>query len=188
MMDLIINLTKLSFTAPRRAAERLLALSLDRRTIFGFFLIAVCLSVVAIYLSGGPTSGDLEQDLPMMASPIRLAIMILAVTVLSAIGIQTAGRFVGGQADFDRIMVVMAWQQWLQFLMQCVLGIFVVISMPIAVVLQFVVLWISFWIFFNMIRVAHGFDGILKSIFAVLVGSFLAILALGFVTMIFVGA
>ena len=188
MMDLIIDLTKLSFTAPRRAAERLLAQSLDRSSIFGFFLIAVCLSVVAIYLSGGPTPGEVEQDLPIVASPIRLAIMILAVTVLSAIGIQTAGRFVGGQADFDRIMVIMAWQQWLQFLMQCVLGILMVVAVPVAVILQFAVLWFSFWIFLNMIRVAHGFDGILKSIFAVLVGSFLALIALGIVTMLFLGA
>jgi len=188
MMDLIIDLTKLSFTAPRRAAESLLAQSLDRRTIFGLFLITVCLSVVAIYLTGGPTPGELRSDFPMISSPIRLAIMILAVTTLSAFGIQTAGRIVGGQADFDRIMVIMAWQQWLQFLMQCVLGIFMVVAVPIALVLQFAVLWFSFWIFFNMIRVAHGFDGILKSIFSVLVGSFMGIFALGVLTMVIVGA
>lgn len=186
MLDMIINLTKTSFFAPRLAAERLLALSLDRMTIFAFFLITVCLSVVAIYLSGGP-GGELEQGMPLVTSPIRLAMMIFAATVLSAIGIQSVGRFVGGQAGFDQIMIVMAWQQWLQFLMQCVMGVLSLVAVPLAVIMQFAVLWFSFWILFNMVRVAHGFDGILKSIFAVMVGSFVAVMALGAITMLFLG-
>lgn len=186
MLDMIINLTKTSFFAPRLAAERLLAMSLDRMTIFMFFLITVCLSVVAIYLSGGPMV-ELEPGMPLVTSPIQLAVMIFAATVLSTIGIQSVGRFAGGQGGFDQIMIVMAWQQWLQFLMQCVMGILSVVLLPLAAVMQFVVLWYSFWILFNMVRVAHGFDGILKSIFAVMVGSFVAVMALGMLTMLFVG-
>jgi len=186
MLDIIINLTKTSFFAPRLAAERLLSLSLDRMMIFAFFLITVCLSVVAIYLSGGP-AGDLEQGMPLVTSPIRLAAMIFAATVLSAIGIQSVGRFAGGQAGFDEIMMVMAWQQWLQFLMQTVMGVLSLVALPVAAVMQFVVLWYSFWILFNMVRVAYGFDGMLKSIFVVMVGSFAAVMALGVVTMLLLG-
>jgi hypothetical protein len=169
----LTEMTKASFLRPAAAAQDLFILNLDRKTVLAFLGLGVVLSVISMVV-GTPDGIDFAQDAPMVLSPIGLTVIIYFATLIASYGIYLVGRMMQGQGSLDRIILVMAWIQWLQFLMQLFISVILFTVPAIVGAIQFAVILISIWIFLHMVDQAHGFDNLWTSLLVSILGNLVA--------------
>ncbi len=169
----LTEMTKASFLRPAAAAQDLFVLNLDRKTVLAFLGLGVVLSVISMVV-GTPDGIEFAQDAPMVLSPIGLTVIIYVATLIASYGIYLVGRMMQGQGSLDRIILVMAWIQWLQFLMQLFISVILFTVPAIVGAIQFAVILISIWIFLHMVDQAHGFDNLWTSLLVSILGNLVA--------------
>jgi hypothetical protein len=169
----LTEMTKASFLRPAAAAQDLFILNLDRKTVLAFLGLGVVLSVISMVV-GTPDGIEFAQDAPMVLSPIGLTVIIYFATLIASYGIYLVGRMMQGQGSLDRIILVMAWIQWLQFLMQLFISVILFTVPAIVGAIQFAVILISIWIFLHMVDQAHGFDNLWTSLLVSILGNLVA--------------
>jgi hypothetical protein len=169
----LTEMTKASFLRPAAAAQDLFILNLDRKTVLAFLGLGVVLSVISMVV-GTPDGIEFAQDAPMVLSPIGLTVIIYVATLIASYGIYLVGRMMQGQGSLDRIILVMAWIQWLQFLMQLFISVILFTVPAIVGAIQFAVILISIWIFLHMVDQAHGFDNLWTSLLVSILGNLVA--------------
>jgi len=169
----LTEMTKASFLRPASAARDLFILNLDRKTVFAFLGLGVVLSVISLVV-GTPDGIEFAQEAPMVLSPIGLTVIIYVATLIASYGIYLVGRMMNGQGSLDRIILVMAWIQWLQFLMQLFISVILFTVPAIVGAFQFAVILISIWIFLHMVDQAHGFDNLWTSLLVSILGNLVA--------------
>lgn len=169
----LTEMTKASFLRPAAAAQDLFVLNLDRKTVLAFLGLGVVLSVISLVV-GTPDGIEFAQDAPMVLSPIGLTVIIYVATLIASYGIYLVGRMMQGQGSLDRIILVMAWIQWLQFLMQLFISVILFTVPAIVGAIQFAVILISIWIFLHMVDQAHGFDSLWTSLLVSILGNLVA--------------
>ena len=173
------DMTLASFARPAEAAEDLFARNMDRKTALGFLALGVCLSTISNYITiPGYLSGTIELEIAI--SPIVFAVIIFIATLASAWGTYVSGRMFKGTGTLDQMIVLVAWIQWIQFVMQLAISVFMILMPPFAAILQFVLFFYSIWIFLNMVNQAHR----LSSLFTAFGASFLGSLIGGVVVAI----
>ena len=191
----MIDLTRLTLDTPRdpkSVAEHLLGLGLMRPQIISLFAVSVCLSVISLFVSNVSMNGDnpfvIVVGPGLVMGPLPVAIMIFVMTLVSALASSRIGRMFGGQGDFNALLIVMSWLQWMQFVFQMLSTLLSFISIALSGLASLVIFALTLWIFVAMVDRAHGFESALKSIVTILLGSTVAGVSVGFVAIMFAGA
>lgn len=191
----MIDLTRLTLDTPRdpkSVAEQLLGLGLLRPQIISLFAVSVCLSVISLFVSNVSINGDnpfvIVVGPGLVMGPLPVAIMIFVMTLVSAFASSRIGRMFGGQGDFNALLIVMSWLQWMQFVFQMLSTLLSFISIALSGLISLVIFVLTLWIFVAMVDRAHGFESALKSIVTIVLGSTVAGVSVGFVAIMFAGA
>ena len=191
----MIDLTRLTLDTPRdpkSIAEQLLGLGLLRPQIISLFAVSVCLSVISLFVSNVSMNGDnpfvIVVGPGLVMGPLPVAIMIFVMTLVSAFASSRIGRMFGGQGDFNALLIVMSWLQWMQFVFQMLSTLLSFISIALSGLISLVIFVLTLWIFVAMVDRAHGFESALKSIVTIVLGSTVAGVSVGFVAIMFAGA
>jgi hypothetical protein len=191
----MIDLTRLTLDAPRdpkSVAEHLLGLGLLRPQIISLFAVSVCLSVISLFVSNVSMNGDnpfvIVVGPGLVMGPLPVAIMIFVMTLVSALASSRIGRMFGGQGDFNALLIVMSWLQWMQFVFQMLSTLLSFVSIVLSGLASLVIFVLTLWIFVAMVDRAHGFESALKSIVTIVLGSTVAGVSVGFMAIIFAGA
>ena len=191
----MIDLTRLTLDTPRdpkSVAEHLLGLGLLRPQIISLFAVSVCLSVISLFVSNVSMNGDnpfvIIVGPGLVMGPLPVAIMIFVMTLVSALASSRIGRMFGGQGDFNALLIVMSWLQWMQFVFQMLSTLLSFVSIALSGLASLVIFVLTLWIFVAMVERAHGFESALKSIVTIVLGSTVAGVSVGFVAIIFAGA
>jgi hypothetical protein len=191
----MIDLTRLTLDAPRdpkSVAEHLLGLGLLRPQVISLFAVSVCLSVISLFVSNVSMNGDnpfvIVVGPGLVMGPLPVAIMIFVMTLVSALASSRIGRMFGGQGDFNALLIVMSWLQWMQFVFQMLSTLLSFVSIVLSGLASLVIFVLTLWIFVAMVDRAHGFESALKSIVTIVLGSTVAGVSVGFMAIIFAGA
>jgi len=191
----MIDLTRLTLDTPRdpkSVAENLLGLGLLRPQIISLFAVSVCLSVIYLFVSNVSMNGEnpfvIVVGPGLVMGPLPVAIMIFVMTLVSALASSRIGRMFGGQGDFNALLIVMSWLQWMQFVFQMLSTLLSFVSIVLSGLASLVIFVLTLWIFVAMVDRAHGFESALKSIVTIVLGSTVAGVSVGFVAIIFAGA
>lgn len=191
----MIDLTRLTLDTPRdpkSVAEQLLGLGLLRPQIISLFAVSVCLSVISLFVSNVSMNGEnpfvIVVGPGLVMGPLPVAIMIFVMTLVSAFASSRIGRMFGGQGDFNALLIVMSWLQWMQFVFQMLSTLLSFISIALSGLISLVIFVLTLWIFVAMVDRAHGFESALKSIVTIVLGSTVAGVSVGFVAIMFAGA
>ena len=191
----MIDLTRLTLDTPRdpkSVAEHLLGLGLLRPQIISLFAVSVCLSVISLFVSNVSMNGDnpfvIVVGPGLVMGPLPVAIMIFVMTLVSAFASSRIGRMFGGQGDFNALLIVMSWLQWMQFVFQMLSTLLSFISIALSGLISLVIFVLTLWFFVAMVDRAHGFESALKSIVTIVLGSTVAGVSVGFVAIMFAGA
>ena len=191
----MIDLTRLTLDTPRdpkSVAEHLLGLGLLRPQIISLFAVSVCLSVISLFVSNVSMNGDnpfvIVVGPGLVMGPLPVAIMIFVMTLVSALACSRIGRMFGGQGDFNALLIVMSWLQWMQFVFQMLSTLLSFVSIALSGMASLVIFVLTLWIFVAMVDRAHGFESALKSIVTIVLGSTVAGVSVGFVAIMFAGA
>jgi hypothetical protein len=176
---------------PKSVAEHLLGLGLLRPQIISLFAVSVCLSVISLFVSNVSMNGDnpfvIVVGPGLVMGPLPVAIMIFVMTLVSALASSRIGRMFGGQGDFNALLIVMSWLQWMQFVFQMLSTLLSFVSIALSGLASLVIFVLTLWIFVAMVDRAHGFESALKSIVTIVLGSTVAGVSVGFVAIIFAG-
>ena len=191
----MIDLTRLTLDTPRdpkSVAEHLLGLGLLRPQIISLFAVSVCLSVISLFVSNVSMNGDnpfvIVVGPGLVMGPLPVAIMIFVMTMVSALASSRIGRMFGGQGDFNALLIVMSWLQWMQFVFQMLSTLLSFVSIVLSGLASLVIFVLTLWIFVAMVDRVHGFESALKSIVTIVLGSTVAGVSVGFVAIMFAGA
>ena len=191
----MIDLTRLTLDTPRdpkSVAEHLLGLGLLRPQIISLFVVSVCLSVISLFVSNVSMNGDnpfvIVVGPGLVMGPLPVAIMIFVMTLVSALASSRIGHMFGGQGDFNALLIVMSWLQWMQFVFQMLSTLLSFISIALSGLISLVIFVLTLWIFVAMVDRAHGFESVLKSIVTIVLGRTVAGVSVGFVAIMFAGA
>jgi hypothetical protein len=191
----MIDLTRLTLDTPRdpkSVAEHLLGLGLLRPQIISLFAVSVCLSVISLFVSNVSMNGDnpfvIVVGPGLVMGPLPVAIMIFVMTLVSALASSRIGHMFGGQGEFNALLIVMSWLQWMQFVFQMLSTLLSFISIALSGLISLVIFVLTLWIFVAMVDRAHGFESVLKSIVTIVLGSTVAGVSVGFVAIMFAGA
>ena len=191
----MINLTRLTLDTPRdpkSVAEHLLGLGLLRPQLISLFAVSVCLSVISLFVSNVSMNGDnpfvIVVGPGLVMGPLPVAIMIFVMTLVSALASSRIGRMFGGNGDFNALLIVMSWLQWMQFVFQMLSTLLSFVSIALSGLASLVIFVLTLWIFVAMVDRAHGFESALKSIVTIVLGSTVAGVSVGFVAIMFAGA
>ena len=191
----MIDLTRLTLDTPRdpkSVAKQLLGLGLLRPQIISLFTVSVCLSVISLFVSNVSMNGDdpfvIVMGPGLVMGPLPVAIMIFVMTLVSALASSRIGRMFGGQGDFNALLIVMSWLQWVQFVFQILSTLLSFISIALSGLASLLIFVLTLWIFVAMVDRAHGFESALKSLVTIVLGSTIAGVSVGFVAIMFAGA
>lgn len=191
----MIDLTRLTLDTPRdpkSVAEHLLGLGLLRPQIISLFAVSVCLSVISLFVSNVSMNGDnpfvIVVGPGLVMGPLPVAIMIFVMTLVSALASSRIGRMFGGNGDFNALLIVMSWLQWMQFVFQMLSTLLSFVSIALSGLASLAIFVLTLWIFVAMVDRAHGFESALKSIVTIVLGSTVAGVSVGFVAIMFAGA
>ena len=191
----MIDLTRLTLDTPRdpkSVAEHLLGLGLLRPQIISLFAVSVCLSVISLFVSNVSMNGDnpfvIVVGPGLVMGPLPVAVMIFVMTLVSALASSRIGRMFGGNGDFNALLIVMSWLQWMQFVFQMLSTLLSFVSIALSGLASLVIFVLTLWIFVAMVDRAHGFESALKSIVTIVLGSTVAGVSVGFVAIMFAGA
>lgn len=191
----MIDLTRLTLDTPRdpkSVAEQLLGLGLLRLQIISLFAVSVCLSVISLFISNPSMNGEnpfvIVVGPGLIMGPLPVAIMIFVMTLVSALASSRIGRMFGGQGDFNALLIVMSWLQWMQFVFQMLSTLLSFISIALSGLASLMIFILTLWILVAMVDRAHRFESAIKSIVTIILGSTVAGVSVGFVAIIFAGA
>jgi hypothetical protein len=191
MIDLI-RLTLDTPRDPKSVAEQLLGLGLLRPQIISLFAVSVCLSVISLFVSNPSMNGEnpfvIVVGPGLVMGPLPVAIMIFFMTLVSALASSRIGRMFGGQGDFNALLIVMSWLQWMQFVFQMLSTLLSFISIALSGLASLMIFILTLWILVAMVDRAHRFESAIKSIVTIILGSTVAGVSVGFVAIIFAGA
>ena len=177
MLSAFINLMIGTLSQPRDAAAEILSIRPNRSVMWSALVLAVLLNtmVYQISLFASPP----QVALPVIfSSPIIFAILIGSGLVLSIYSITYAGRFIGGRAVLDDVMALLIWLQFLRFAVQLAAFLLMPIIPGIAGLLILCATLYGMWLLLQFVDVAHGFENLLTSFFALIISGLGIVLGL----------
>ncbi len=169
------QLAVLTLRQPAEAARQLLALNPGREVLWLAFFLAVvlnCIIQLGIDLSIPVVEGD--------AGPITESVPIVLVRsagtmMFSILAFLFVGRFLGGTARFEGMMVLIVWVQYLQI--AALLGVLILsLTIPfLMAVLLLATAILSLYITLHFLNEAHQFGSLWKSFGVILLSALVAV-------------
>ncbi|WP_417526077.1 YIP1 family protein [Marinovum sp.] len=152
-----------TIVAPRVAAARLIMLDLPRPVLWQGLGLMIILNAMAFHL--GLLSSPPSEPLPgMMATPFAFAVTLGLGALMTVFAIARVGRWLGGEARLEDILVLIVWLQALRLGVQLVATVLTLLAPGLALMLVMIVNLYGLWIFVNFIDVAHRFGSPLKAL------------------------
>lgn len=172
-MAQVLALFWLTVTNPRAAAVNVLGLGLRGEALW----LAGALVVIAFPLSYAPEAllmGKTDPMIQITGSPI-LGLLVIAGQLLGTIiAVWAACRLLGAQVSVEDLGALFIWIQGLQVLVQLMASLLVAIGQPaVGGMLTTALFVLAFWISAQFIDVLTGFNNLLKSFGAYLLGALL---------------
>ncbi|MEX1236356.1 MAG: YIP1 family protein [Roseovarius sp.] len=185
-----IDLFRQTLTAPRDAANRILALDLPRDSLWmALALMGVLNGIVyslVMQVGDGPQEGAPEMMMPAaLQSPLLFTTFLLGALILTVLTLTWVGRKMGGKGETRHILALVAWMQMLRLIVQLVLVVLMV-ALPLAGLILVVVA--SVWgmvILVIFVDRAHEFGNIFKAAGVIILGFLGMLVALSTVLSVF---
>ncbi|WP_050931715.1 Yip1 family protein [Aestuariivita boseongensis] len=156
------DLVVLTIQDPAEAARQLMALKLDRGTLWtAVFLMAVLNTLLAglnnLLLPGtSPFPGLFDV-------PAAYFFMVAGGLVLTILAIFWGGRAFGGQGSMEDVMVVIAWLQFMRVLVQAVALVLLLTIPVLSMLLVLAAAFVGLWILVHFVDQAHRFGSLGKA-------------------------
>jgi len=177
MLSAFINLMIGTLSQPRDAAAEILSIRPNRSVMWSALVLAVLLNTMAYEFSLFASAPQVALPV-IFSSPIIFAILIGSGLVLSIYSITYAGRFIGGRAVLDDVMALLIWLQFLRFAVQLAAFLLMPIIPGIAGLLILCATLYGMWLLLQFVDVAHGFENLLTSFFALILSGLGIVLGL----------
>ena len=175
-----------TITAPRDAAQQIIALGISRKTSIMCVIFTICLTVILFFLdlssSANPTIFPL-----LMHHPLVLASVMICGTIWSAFVIGFFGKILGGNENVDDILVLLAWGQAVQVGFQVIATVIALLSIQLAALFQLIVFFIYIWIFISFIDVALKLENLFKAFLVTFSGLIAAFITVSMVLSLVLG-
>ena len=175
-----------TITAPRDAAEQIIALGVSRKTSIMCVIFTICLTVILFFLDLNSSASPIIFPL-LMHHPLVLAFVMIFGTIWSAFIIGFFGKILGGNENVDDILVLLAWGQAVQVGFQVIATVIALLSIQLAALFQLIVFFIYIWIFISFIDVALKLENLFKAFFVTFSGLIAAFISVSMVLSLIVG-
>lgn len=147
---------------PQLAAGQILSLRLPAGTIWQGLALASVLNTLVFFITI-ILFPPLDGLSVMIGSPILMAAVLFVVMTVGAMSLFLAGRFLSGAAEFNDILALITWLQFMRLAVQ-VGGFFLMFLVPgLANFAMFLAGLYGIWIMLNFLNEAQGFDSLGKS-------------------------
>ncbi|WP_170606989.1 YIP1 family protein [Ruegeria arenilitoris] len=173
-------------TNPAEAARQLLALKLNRETLWLGLALAIVLNSL-VHVVSNMLAPLQDPDLQALAGSLVLYVVLAGGSLLLSIAaVYQVGRLLGGTGSFEDVMILMVWMQFFRVLVQVFSLILMLIMPGLFAVLAFAAALFMLYVVVHFIDQAHRFGSPLKAL-GVLVLSALAIAVIVIVLLSLVG-
>jgi hypothetical protein len=173
----LLALTRDTLTDPREAARRVLALPLSPVDRWVALALVVVVSTLAGYLSYMLADAETREAFaPMLASPLRLALVQGAMVGAGAMLLHRIGRRFGGRGRAEDAVILMAWLQFVLLVLQAAQIAAQLVAPPLAGLLGLAGVGLFFWLLTVFVAEMHGF----RSLGATFLGILGTVLGIGF--------
>lgn len=148
--------------APRKAAARLISIGLSRNVLWQALILMIVLNAIVYWI--GTTAAPSGQPLPpMLATPFMFALTLGCGAVVTVFAVTFVGKWLGGEARLDDVLVLITWLQLLRLLVQLAAMVLSVLVPGLALLALMAINIYGLWVFANFIDVAHRFNSPLKA-------------------------
>ena len=175
-----------TITAPRGAAQQIIALGVSRKTSIMCVIFTICLTVILFFLDLNSSTNTIIFPL-LMHHPLVLASVMIFGTIWSAFVIGFFGKILGGNENVDDILVLLAWGQAVQVGFQVIATVIALLSIQLAALFQLIVFFIYIWIFISFIDVALKLENLFKAFFVTFSGLIAAFISVSMVLSLIFG-
>ena len=175
-----------TITAPRDAAQQIIALGVSRKTSIMCVIFTICLTVILFFLDLNGSANPIIFPL-LMHHPLVLASVMIFGTIWSAFVIGFFGKILGGNENVDDILILLAWGQAVQVGLQVIATVIALLSIQLAALFQLIVFFIYIWIFISFIDVALKLENLFKAFFVTFSGLIAAFISVSMVLSLIFG-
>jgi hypothetical protein len=150
-MNFLVDLFKLSFSDPSAAGVRLIELKLSINAALSAFTVSIIIASIMIFAFNGFGLVVLFPGIPPL-SPI-FVVLLVGMGNLALVGsIILAGRIFQANGSFSDGVLLFAWMQMLQVLLQLFQLVLSLFSVAMAGILGLFGTGLLFWVLFGLIN------------------------------------
>jgi len=150
-MRFMIDLLRLTFTNPNAAGLHILELRPSFGTALSAFMVTIIIAVVLMFALNGFQAAAILPGFPAI-SPVKLA-MVMGIGTLGLVGtIWLTAQAFGGNGSLTDGILVFAWIQMLQVLLQIVQTALMLVSITLAGLVSLIATGLLFWILFGLLN------------------------------------
>ena len=151
-----------SFTEPRKVAEYLISLDIDRRSLWLLLGLVSILSALVLSAVAAVTPAP-EGVQTVSLSPWMAAVFVGFVMLAMVFALHYIGRWLGGTGSLDSTILLISWHQGITVAFQLLQLVLVLISPLLGSFANFAGIVFLFYILLQFIDVLHGYKSLWKS-------------------------
>lgn len=158
-------LTRLSIEtvkAPRSTFARLMALDLDRTTLWQALMLTVAVSILLGEAMTYVLSSRMGEPMPRIVTPLTLAVIQGSFLIVTVFLIDFVGRMMGGTGRFADAILAMAWLNAVMIVLQVVQLVLAVALPPLFGLVVLVQVVLSLYLLTAFIAELHGFGSMAR--------------------------
>jgi len=174
---LIPGLIRESFSDPRGAARRIVALDLPAPVLWQALVLVVALSAIASQVSSRLLAGPAAQGealLPFAESPLLVSVVQGGILVIMVFAVHWIGRSFGGTGRMEDSIAAVTWLQFLLVCLQVVQLVVGFVSPALSGLVGLAGIVFFFWLLTQFVMAIHEFESA-AMVFVMIVVSLLAI-------------
>ena len=168
-----------SFIEPRKVAEYLVTLEIDRRSLW--LLLGLVSVLSALVLSAVSAATPAPEGVQIVSlSPWMAAVFVGFVMIAMVFSLFYVGRWLGGSGSLDSTILIISWHQGITVAFQLLQLVIVLISPVLGAFANFAGIIFLFYVLLQFIDVLHGYQSLLKSFGAFALAIFSMVVVLTF--------
>lgn len=171
---LIPDLMRQTFSDPKGAARRLIALELPPPVLWQALALVVVLSALAAQVSALVLSGAGQGLLPFAESPLLVGLIQGGILVIMVFAIHWIGSSFGGIGRLEDSVAAVAWLQFLLVCLQVVQLVVGFVSPALSGLVGLAGIVFFFWLLTQFVMAVHAFESA-AMVFVMIVVSLLGI-------------
>lgn len=182
----LLSAVRFTLVNPRQGARMVMqaGVSVQARWL-AFALVAVASAILA-HASFALLPADVREEVSIAAiSPFVTVVLQGALMLIFMHAIVWIGRMFGGTGQFDDVMIVIVWSQFVLLALEVAQIAVQLIAPPLAAIVGFASILASLWLVTNFIAEAHQFPSVGKTFFGLVVSFLAVIFVLALILMLF---